>query len=79
MHYSKKVKRLFEYGLRPCEFVVRDWKTGAEKVCGGKTTAVYVSDDSRKEFTPICAAHRDAAWAGDGPVWDLVPVYARKA
>ena len=79
MHYSEKVKRLFENGLRPCEFIIHNWETGAENLCGEKTVAVYVTADSRKGFTPICLAHRDAAWAGDGPVYDLVPVVRTKS
>jgi hypothetical protein len=79
MHYSEKVKGLFEHGLRTCEFVVTDRETKKETICGKQTVAVYVSADGNKEFRPICLTHRDAAWAGDGPVYDLVPVVRTKS
>ena len=79
MHYSEKVKGLFEHGLRTCESVITDRETRKETVCGKQTVAVYVSADRHKEFRPICLAHRDAAWAGDGPVYDLVPVVRTKS
>lgn len=40
--------------------------------CDQEAVAVYVSDDSRREMRPVCAAHRDyAVKYGDGSVYAL--------
>ena len=58
-----------------CGFIIIDWDKHTEKVCGNPATAVYVSDDSRKELTAMCLHHASEALVeGDGPVFSLVPM-----
>lgn len=70
MYWSEKTASYYKRCQPSCVFYTRQ-----NTVCGKPAVGIYVRRSNPGELAPVCLAHRDeAAYDGDGPVYNLVPV-----